>query len=86
MVTVDLEASTDDREFAAKAIGVPVGAIDPEHGVMILNPAINRYVVMVEAGAFKNRRVTEYAVAGPFSNPSIDTFGGLAGTQNVKSE
>lgn len=85
MVTVDLDTNTDNREYAAKAIGVPVRAIDPEHGVMILNPAIHRYVVMVDAEAFRDRRATDYAVGGPFSNPSIGTFEPSVQTHNVKS-
>ncbi len=86
MVTVDLGTRTHDREFAAQAIGVPVCAIDADHGVVIIDPATYRYVVLVEAVAFRDRRMTEYTVAGPFSNPSIATFEPVAAARSVRSE
>ena len=74
MVTVDLDVNTSDCALAAEALGVPVRAIDPSHGLMMLDANAHRYAVMVEARAFRDRRATDYAVAGPFSNPAISTF------------
>ena len=71
LVTVDLANDTKDARVAAKAIGVPVSAIDQEFGVVMVNPAIHRHAARVDLSAFEHRERTQFAVAGPYADPLI---------------
>lgn len=71
LVTVDLANDTKDTLVAAKAISVPVSAIDQEFGVIVVNPAIHRHAARVDLSAFEHRKHTQFAVAGPYADPVI---------------
>ena len=71
LVTVDLGKDTKDALVAAKAIGVPVWAIDQEFGVVMVNPAIHRHAAGVDMSGYEHRERTQFAVAGPFADPVI---------------
>ena len=53
LVTVDLGKDTKDALVAAKAIGVPVWAIDQEFGVVMVNPAIHRHAAGVDMSGYE---------------------------------
>lgn len=71
LITVDLSSDTKDAQVAAKAIGVPVSAIDQDFGVVVVNPAIHRHAARVDLSAFEHRENTQFAVAGPYADPVI---------------
>ena len=71
LVTVDLANDTKDTLVAAKAIGVPVSAIDQEFGVIVVNSAIHRHTARVDLSAFEHRKHTQFAAAGPYADPVI---------------
>jgi hypothetical protein len=73
LMTVELpgDASID---AAAARLGVKPGDLDPEFGVIAIDPEQHLYSVMVEehvsAGA-----AARPGTGGPFSNPRIEPFG-----------
>ncbi len=48
--------------------------IDQEFGVQLIDPVASDYCILVEEEALK-KIDSQYDIEGPFSNPTIDTFG-----------
>lgn len=74
LFTVKLDDDAPTVADVCRHLGVSEGDIDPEFGVVLIDPDDKRYAVMVdEAVVAKTTRATD--VAGPFSNPRIETTG-----------
>jgi hypothetical protein len=75
LLTCHLPADAEPTiDHAAAALGVPTDAVDPEFGVVLIDPKAGSYAVMVDerhAGDATARADVE----GPFANPRIETFG-----------
>ena len=74
LLTVKLDADTPTVTDVSRHLGVSADDIDLDFGVVLIDPDDKRYAVMVdEAVVPKATRATN--VAGPFSNPRIETTG-----------
>lgn len=49
--------------------------VDQEYGVQLIDPAAGAYVIMVEESAASRVSRAYEEVAGPYSNPKIETLG-----------
>ena len=79
LLTCQLPAAAATVDAAAERLGVPAEAIDPEFGVVLVDPKAGSYAVMVDedhAGAALERT----DVQGPFANPRIEPFGPADGS------
>jgi hypothetical protein len=74
MVTVKLDPDHASVEDARDLLGIDDAAIDRDFGVIAVSPEENLYTVLVDAGATEDMQTGE-GIAGPFSNPRIETFG-----------
>ena len=73
MMTVECLSPSPTIKDAAKALGVPVSAIDPAFGVIIIDPQRHLFAVQVESTAVTGGEGAK-SYRGPFSNPRIETF------------
>lgn len=64
-------------EAAADALGVDEASLDPEFGIIEIDPDKELYSVMVEEGALNSDFESEKPYRGPFSNPRIAPTGPL---------
>jgi hypothetical protein len=73
LMTVEVAGPSPTIEDAAKALSVPVEAVDKAFGVVVIDPERHLYAVQVKPSAVKGE---EEAVPyrGPFSNPRIETM------------
>jgi hypothetical protein len=63
-------------ESAARQLGVSVADIDPEFGVVLIDPTRGLYSVQVDGDSIADRTGgSEEPYQGPFSNPRIASFG-----------
>jgi hypothetical protein len=74
MMTLRLAPERVSLAAAAGELGVAERELDPDFGVVELDPDRHRYAVMVDerAAARVQRRP---GVEGPFANPPIEPFG-----------
>lgn len=74
LLTTTLEPLHANPADAARRLNVAEGAVDPDFGVVSIDPVANLYAVLVdEASAHAAAQLP--GVEGPFSNPQIETFG-----------
>jgi hypothetical protein len=79
MLTVKLPPGQATLEEARKRLGLAEDEVDPEFGLVPLDPAEGVYAVLVPAEA-GNRVMASAAgeageVGGPYANPPIEPFG-----------
>ena len=72
LMTVELASPT--RANAAKSLGVKIGAIDKDFGVVPIDPDRHLYSIKVSPEAVPSAAV-DGSYRGPFSNPRIGTYG-----------
>ena len=71
LLTCRLESSEATIDKAAPIVGVEPSALDPDFGVVLIDPAGNRYAMMVDERDV-GRALEHEGVEGPFANPKID--------------
>ena len=74
MMTVELDPEAATVENAAERLGVEPDRIDPEFGVVSIDPDQNLYTVLVDEQAAAEA-TPRPGLEGPFSNPLIEPFG-----------
>jgi hypothetical protein len=74
MMTVELDPEAATVEKAAERLGIPQEQIDPEFGVVSIDPEQHLYTVLVDEQAAEAASGRP-GVEGPFSNPRIEPFG-----------
>jgi hypothetical protein len=75
LMTVRSEDGPPTLEDAARQIGVNVGAVDAEFGVIPIDPSQGLYSVQVDAAQLPSGVDGQEPYRGPFSNPRIEHFG-----------
>ena len=74
MLTLTLDPADASVPVVQRKLGLKPEDIDPEFGVVALDPAQHKYAVLVKEDA-----ATQVAgrpdVEGPFANPRIEPFG-----------
>lgn len=73
LMTVELPGAAS-LHAAAERLGVAPGDLDPDFGVIPIDPEQHLYSVMVEERA-SAAAAERPGTAGPFSNPKIEPFG-----------
>lgn len=73
LMTVHLPAQASTVEAAARWLGVDPTSIDPDFGVVSVDPASNRFALMLDA-RFVSGALEREGVDGPFANPRIEPF------------
>jgi hypothetical protein len=74
LMNVTRAPSDASLDAVKRDLGLTDEEIDDEFGVVSIDPAGNRYAILVEEAAAE--RVGDQAgVEGPFSNPRIEPFG-----------
>jgi hypothetical protein len=75
LLTCHLPAGTTASvDEVADRLGVPTGAIDPDFGVVLIDPAASSYAVMVDE-THAGGAVERTGVEGPYANPRVEPFG-----------
>jgi hypothetical protein len=70
LLTVRLEPGRATREDVCARLGVAESDLDPEFGVVLVDPQRNLYAVLVDE-AVAPRAAQAEGVSGPYANPSI---------------
>ena len=74
MLTLALDPGEATLGAAARKLGLEEGELDPDFGVVEIDPAAHKYTVLVdESAAERASRVP--GVEGPYANPRIEPFG-----------
>jgi hypothetical protein len=74
MLTLTLEPGEATLEAAARKLGLEERELDPDFGVVEIDPAAHRYTVLVDEGAAEQASRVP-GVDGPYANPRIEPFG-----------
>ena len=74
LMTVELDPGAATVAAAAERLGVDPARIDPEFGVVSIDPEQHLYSVLVDEQAVSGAQGRP-GVEGPFSNPRIEPFG-----------
>jgi hypothetical protein len=74
LLTLTRAPSEASLDAVKRDLGLGDEEIDPEFGVVNIDPNGDRYAVLVEESAAK-RVGNEPGVEGPFANPRIEPFG-----------
>jgi len=74
MLTLTLEPGEATLEAAARKLGLEERELDPDFGVVEIDPAAHRYTVLVDEGAAEQASRVP-GVEGPYANPRIEPFG-----------
>lgn len=74
LVTVKLGSAQPSLEEVARHLNVSQTELDPDFGVVLIDPENLTYAVMVDERAAVDAAKSEGA-AGPFSNPRIEPMG-----------
>ena len=74
LLTVQLGPAEATIQAAARALGVEPRSIDPDFGVVPIDPKKGTYAVMVDERDLP-RALRQEGVKGPFANPRIEPFG-----------
>lgn len=64
------------RSVAAGQLGVAPADIDPDYGMVLIDPDKKMYAVKVRADRLPHGVEQEKPYRGPFSDPKIEPFGG----------
>ena len=56
---------------------IPTAAIDPDFGLILVDPVARIFTVRVEAEALKDDGDSDGDYAGPYANPKIAPYGPL---------
>ncbi|MTD93493.1 hypothetical protein GIW81_03985 [Hyphomicrobium sp. xq] len=72
LMTVELASPT--LANAAKSLGVKIGAIDKDFGIVPIDPDRHLYSIKVSPEAVPSM-AADAQYRGPFSNPRIGTYG-----------
>ena len=74
MMTVRLEPQEANLAQALAKLGLNEADVDPNFGLVSLDPGANLYAVLVDEAAVAKVQPGE-DVKGPYSNPRIEPFG-----------
>src|SRR5436305_15342596 len=74
MLTLTLDPAEASVDHVRQKLKVDEHELDPEFGVVELDPAQRRYAVLVDEQV-ANRVQGTSGVEGPFANPRIEPFG-----------
>jgi hypothetical protein len=74
LMTVELDPEAADLAAAAERLGVAARELDPEFGVVPIDPDNHLYTVMVDEQVCVAAARRE-GVSGPYSNPRIEPYG-----------
>ena len=74
MLTLTLDRAEATVDGVRRQLGLDEGALDPDFGVVEVDPENHRYAVMVDEDT-ASRVAGKRGVEGPFSNPRIEPFG-----------
>jgi hypothetical protein len=74
MMTLRLDPSEANLAAVSRKLKLNEDEIDPNFGVVSINPAENLYAILVEEAASAKLQGSE-GIKGPFSNPKIEPFG-----------
>jgi hypothetical protein len=74
MLTLELDPAEASEEHVRRKLDLKAEELDPEFGVVELDPALRRYAVLVDEAVAARVQGTS-GVEGPFSNPRIEPFG-----------
>jgi hypothetical protein len=74
MLTLALDPGEATLEAAARKLGLEEGELDPDFGVVEIDPAAHKYTVLVDESAAQ-RASRAPGVEGPYANPRIEPFG-----------
>lgn len=72
MFTIILKENAPSIELIATILGVPISALDQQFGVVLIDPIISKYTILLDevyANTIKDARIQ-----GPFSNPKISHY------------
>jgi hypothetical protein len=83
LLTIRLPSTEATIENAARHLGVDPDTIDPDFGVVLIDPADDKYAVMVDERSADRALGTE-GVEGPFANPKIEPFGPPQGAPDTE--
>ena len=76
MMTIQSRDQALDLQAVKQRYGLSDDEIDPDFGVVLIDPSDGTYTVLVEAAAAeKLSGDAEWAVRGPYANPRIEPFG-----------
>lgn len=76
LMTVQARSGAPSLAKAAQALGLPSDALDPEFGVVSIDPDACLFAVRAFADALPDRKDTDRPdVSGPYSDPNIAPFG-----------
>ncbi len=76
MMTIQSRGGPPTIEALRARYGLTAEEIDPEFGVVEIDPSDGTYTVLVESTAVhKIEDSGEWTVQGPFANPKIEPFG-----------
>lgn len=75
MMTIHASQGTPTLQEVMSKYGLSTDEIDPQFGVVPIDPEKNDYTILVEQSAVHRIDPTEeWDVSGPYSNPKIETF------------
>jgi hypothetical protein len=74
MLTLQLDPTEASEEHVRRKLELDDGALDPEFGVVEIDPAEHKYAVLVDEDVAERVQGAPQ-VEGPFSNPRIEPFG-----------
>lgn len=74
LLTLTLDPADATADGVRRALGLDERALDPDFGVVAVDPDNHRYAVMVDEDAAERVAGTR-GVEGPFANPRIEPFG-----------
>jgi len=74
MLTLQLRPGEATLSSVCRKLNLRSEDVDHEFGVVNIDPQKNLYAILVEPAAAQ-KASAEPGVAGPFSNPRIETFG-----------
>lgn len=76
MMTIQSRGGAPTIEALRARYGLAAEEIDPEFGVVEIDPSDGTYTILVEStAANKIEDSGEWKVQGPFANPKIEPFG-----------
>lgn len=76
LMTVFGKSGPPTRSVAAEQLGIAAADINPDYGVVLIDPDKNMYAVMVRADRLPSGGEPQNPYSGPFSDPRIEPFGG----------
>jgi len=75
LYTVEAPSGPPSLADAAARLRLAVSDLDPNFGVVLIDPARHLYAVSTLTDIGAHRPPSAPGVAGPFANPRIDPFG-----------